>query len=240
MTPEFKAFYLYLSPAEGGKVDHELDRGGYTAWGISSKWANERGIDMPETPERAKELMFIYFWGEGGCQEMSAIAAWCYCDALVNHTTEASTRMLQAGLGIKSDGRPGPVTRAAAASVPSNVEFITRYIMRRQRYYVDIVKNDFGQIAFALGWSIRLHKMNMAMIREGIFAEDIMRLPWYRKKPARVAGAGVGVFGLLLAIMFPDLDTTSWQTIATDLTAASAGTGGILATILAALNIKSK
>lgn len=78
-------------------------------------------------------------------------------NAAVQHGTKTAVRMLQAAVGVHTDGRIGPVTRQAV--IQANLENPSRLMARvtalRLRYYADILQNP-KQLVFAKGWLRRI------------------------------------------------------------------------------------
>lgn len=237
MTPEFESFYdNHLSLVEGGVVDHDLDKGGATWYGISSGFLDNIGRKGPVSKADAKKITFEYFWEANGCQEMDQVAAWSYCDAIFNHSPRAAGKMLQHGLQVTVDGSVGPKTREAARQVNRKL-FIERYRVFRTRYYADLVKNDATQMVFLVGWIDRVHRLNQAMLVGGLFQNELKTLKWYSADNYSVNVKSAGFGGLTLVgvatLFWPDLDTSSLKALTNDPDAMKAALisvgGGLMA-----------
>jgi len=232
MTPAFELFYdQHLSPVEGGEVDIDVDRGGATWYGISSGFLKGIGRKGPISKADAKKISFEYFWEPAKCDEMDPVAAWSYCDALFNHSPRAAARIFQGALGVKVDGSVGPKTRAAAKDINQRL-FVERYRIARTRYYVSLVKNDPTQFTFFVGWVDRVHRLNQAMLVNGLFEQVLKDLPWHKSvlqsEQTKVNTIGVAGGGALLAMFFPDLDLSSVQGFFENPELWKAGVGGIV------------
>lgn len=110
---------------EGGFVDHPDDRGGATAFGISSAWLRRAGLDLDVrsiTREKAIELYHDRFWKPyyfskwGPRRSDLAVKAF---DATVLNGPAAAAKCLQRALracgarGLSDDGRFGSKSEAA-------------------------------------------------------------------------------------------------------------------------------
>lgn len=237
MTPEFELFYdRHLSKVEGGIVDHNLDDGGATWYGISSGFLEDIGRKGPVSKADAKEIAYDYFWEPNGCQDMAPVAGWSYCDALFNHSPEAAAEMLQHALQVTVDGIVGPRTRKAAKSINTRL-FIMRYRVYRTRYYAALVKDDPTQLAFLVGWVDRLNKLNQAMLVSGLLKETLKKLKWYSPARASVnvkaAGFGMLMLTAVVGLFWPDLDISSLKGLLDDPVALKAALisvgGGLMA-----------
>lgn len=209
MTPAFELFYdKHLSLVEGGVVDHNLDKGGATWYGISTGFLQGIGRQGPISKDDAKKIAFDYFWEPHGMDQMDPVAAWGYCDALFNHSSKAATRIFQSALDVTVDGIPGPMTRDAAKSINQKL-FLERYRIARTRYYKELVEKDPTQLAFLVGWVDRVHRLQQAMLVNGLLTGELAKLPWYQSGTAKATGWGVLVAGLVTTLTSSGADTES-------------------------------
>jgi hypothetical protein len=210
MTPEYEAFYdAHLQRAEGGVTNHKDDAGSETWYGVSSAFLDGIGRKGPVSREEAKQIFYDYFWEPSGCQQMDPVAAWAYCDALVNHRPAAAAKMLQHALQVTVDGVIGEETKAAAVSVNRKM-FLERYRVYRVRFYVKICKNNISQMVFLVGWMDRVHILFEAILLQGLLKSELQKLPWYSPdnytETTKSAGIGLGMAGAVIALFFPDID----------------------------------
>jgi lysozyme family protein len=120
---------------EGGFVDHPLDPGGPTKFGITlATLARARGCAVTAGEVRAlgrEEAGGIYrrlYWDEIRADELPDGVDLALFDFAVNAGTTRAARTLQTVLGCPADGIVGPVTLAAARSAraPDTVRALTR------------------------------------------------------------------------------------------------------------------
>lgn len=213
MTPEFEAFYdSHLAKAEGGRTNHKDDAGRETWYGVSSAFLDGIGKVGPITKEEAKHIFYDYFWEPTGCQDMDPIAGWAYCDALVNHRPGPAAKMLQHSLEVTVDGMVGPATREAARSV-NRKTFMERYRVYRMRFYVKICKGNPSQLSFLVGWTDRIHLLYQSMLITGLLKADLQKLAWYSpdnySSTTKSVGIGAGMFGTVIALVWPDVDISA-------------------------------
>lgn len=163
---------------EGGLVDNPNDPGGITNHGISLRFASSVGdlngdgrpdldvdgdgdIDPDDirklTPEQATDVFRFYFWRLLRCDELPSGLALLTFDAGINQGRGPAITMLQQALGIKADGKLGPVTMEAAAAAAGRPAFITEYVARRTHRYATTKNFD----SFGLGWMRRIARMHV-------------------------------------------------------------------------------
>ena len=147
---------------EGGKVNDPTDRGGLTHFGITQIFLDDyapgkKVVDI-KTWEDA-EAVYRSAWNRWRFEQLtSQLIANKVFDTFVLHG-HAAFKILQralcfAGKPIAVDGRFGPLTRAAANSLPE-ARLITELIHFQLRYVDDIVTDDPTQKRFERGWKIR-------------------------------------------------------------------------------------
>lgn len=143
---------------EGGYVDNRDDRGGPTNYGITQetfdRWNRARGRSVREvasiTTTEAQDIYHAWYWVEGKCDALPWPVSVAHFDACVNHGTRRAARMLQEALGVKTDGKIGPKTLAAAeAAIPR--EILQDMLWVRLDFYFEISKQP-SQLQFLRGW----------------------------------------------------------------------------------------
>lgn len=149
---------------EGGYVDHPDDRGGPTNFGITQATLTQyRGRaatrqDMRDlTLTEAKEIYRTQYMQPFSALLSSALRAQCF-DAAVQHGVAQSVRWLQRAIGVKADGRLGPLTAEAANRAPAKQ--VAAFVIRsRLELYGSLITRDRSQSVFAAGWMRRMGEM---------------------------------------------------------------------------------
>lgn len=244
-SPAFEAWYSYLQSVEGGVIDHDLDNGGATWHGISSRFLESIGRQGPISKGDAKLIAYDYFWEGIGAESMAPVVAWCYADAYFNHRPDAAVKLMQSALGVKQDGIVGPATRTAAGPNAVNARlFWEQYASARTALYTRLVKADSTQLAFLTGWNNRVRRLGQAMLVAGLAEPDLQAMPWYRKAMesagpgTKATGIGVLSLGGLLALFAPDIDIDSVRELVNNPDALKATLGGFIAALIARLKLK--
>ncbi|MGR6833604.1 glycoside hydrolase family 108 protein [Aliivibrio wodanis] len=159
-TPEFcHAIHFILKAegglrADGGYVNDPLDAGGETKYGISKRAYPHVDINAL-TIDDAVKLYHSDYWKAAFCDEFSGAVALFQIDSAVQHGVKNAIKMLQEISGTKADGHMGPNTRAAVHGC--DVEYlVSRYALRRGRFYARILNNNSSQGRFIEGWFNRL------------------------------------------------------------------------------------
>jgi uncharacterized protein (TIGR02594 family) len=144
----FEMALAHVLEMEGGYSDDPYDPGGPTNKGITlSDFAKWRGVTIDATSrarliEDLKNILDdvvadIYrsrYWRPASCALLPDAVAVMHFDAAVNHGVGGATRLLQAALGVASDGVVVPETVRAARSQTART-IVERYAeLRRARY----------------------------------------------------------------------------------------------------------
>ena len=118
---------------EGGLADHPADPGGITNRGVTIHTAKALGIDkdgdgdtdrqdvMLLTEADAIRVFDFHYWDKVRADELPAGVDYCTADAAVNSGPRRGAIWLQRALGVKADGKVGPVTLAAARTADPHV-----------------------------------------------------------------------------------------------------------------------
>ena len=105
---------------EGGYVNHPLDKGGATNYGISSRfYPNEDILNM--TPERAKAILYRDYWLAPKINLLPDEYADIVFDDGVVQGQATAIRNLQKALGVRPDGLIGPNTLDKVSRADSRV-----------------------------------------------------------------------------------------------------------------------
>lgn len=149
-----RAFEIILNE-EGGLSTDPRDPGGVTKYGIAQKFYP--ALDIPNlTKEDAKAIYFTDYWMPVRANELP----WPLClyvfDCAVNQGVPTAIRLLQESLGVRIDGRFGPITLQAARAV--SARGMARFMaIRARRYAVTTNFNIYGT-----GWFTRLFTVTHA------------------------------------------------------------------------------
>lgn len=146
---------------EGGFVDHPADRGGPTNFGITQAVLAEHRR-RPVTVDDVRHLTrseAVEIYSTRYIAPFSFVVdrpLWhLLVDSGVNHGVTRAIQWLQAAVGVRPDGKVGPVTRAALRrQAPSDV--YRRILRRRVVFYGEIITKNPSQAAFAHGWARRV------------------------------------------------------------------------------------
>lgn len=149
------ALYADGTPKDDlGYVNDPTDPGGETKGGISKRAFPHLDIKNL-TLEKIVSLYHVRYWRAAHCLDWSAPVALMVFDAAVQHGPVTAIELLQEISGVKADGKVGPLTRAAVASLDSGY-LVNRYSLRRARFYARIITKNQSQTRFIEGWHNRL------------------------------------------------------------------------------------
>jgi len=158
----------HIRREEGGLVDHPIDPGGRTNFGIT-----QRTLDVARTafgdlqlPTRVDELTWqqareIYrrqYWQPIRGDELPAPLALAALDAAVNASPQRATRWLQQALRVPADGWLGAQTILAAQRCDL-AKVLAEFGARRAHHYM---LQDATDDVFGLGWARRLFRTHDA------------------------------------------------------------------------------
>jgi len=173
-TPAFNHAIAFVLGKEGGYVNDPTDKGGETKYGISDKrdgiadgMTDVDGDGKPDT--RIKELTLgqasqIYFrdyWYPSYCPDWPDGISLIVFDSAVQHGVKKAISLLQDAAGVAADGIVGAKTRAAVLAADPEW-LLTRYLLRRARYYAEIIKSNPSQAKYLNGWFNRLDSVTNA------------------------------------------------------------------------------
>lgn len=139
---------------EGDYVDHPLDPGGATRYGVTQRVARANGYqgDMRDFPLSAAGPIYkAQYWAPVMADQLPPAVAFQVFDAAVNHGVNRAAKMLQAAVGATQDGVIGPRTLAAvAAFTPATV--VAFFNAERLAFYTSLP----AWPAFGKGWTNRV------------------------------------------------------------------------------------
>jgi lysozyme family protein len=173
----FEAAIGKLLKLEGGYVNHPLDPGGKTKYGITEETARSYGYkgEMKDLPlEFAKSVYKKGYWDSLSLDLVNSDSvAWNVFDCAVNCGVATSAKMLQRSLNVMNnrqklwkdlvvDGKVGKKTIEAlnTATLKShNTEAIIKcFNVLRGYHYITICEKREENEVFSLGWVLhRLH-----------------------------------------------------------------------------------
>lgn len=169
---------------EAGWADHPADHGGPTMRGITERIfleASTRGIIPSSTRHRdltADQARAIYrklYWEPARCDEFPPPLDLLLFDGYVNHRPGPAVELMQRALRVDDDGRIGPATISAALANPRPSLVVARYIVVREDFYEQIVRNEPSQAAFIRGWKNRLVTIHREAMKD--LAACRMKIP---------------------------------------------------------------
>lgn len=150
----FDQAFTELLGHEGGYVNHPLDPGGATNWGITQTVARQNGYTgnmETMTQATAKDIYSRMYWAPMRCDALPSEIRYAVFDAAVNSGVRQSTLWLQRAVNVGADGVIGPQTLAAVqACEPYYV--LRRLLSQRLKFMTDLKTWP----AFGRGWARRI------------------------------------------------------------------------------------
>ena len=144
-----------------GYVNHKLDPGGETKFGISKR--SYPNLDIRSlTLEQAKEIYYNDYWLKARCDKISDISqciAIAHFDWVVNSGLRTPSKKLQEVVGATADGVIGPKTLEAlkqAINRSSENEVLHLYLKQRRNFYHQLVEKKPKLKVFLKGWLRRV------------------------------------------------------------------------------------
>jgi lysozyme family protein len=175
---------------EGGYVDHPLDPGGATNFGITrrtlAKW---RGVQpfwkLPKTEVKnlsKKEVRAIYrarYWQPAGAHKLPPAIGLVVFDFAVHSGPRTAVKKLQQIIGVTIDGRVGPETLGAVdrfVERHGHEKLATIYIAHRHKF----LKSLSAYKTFGPGWTNRLKHLKRVVREQFKFTK---KMKDYKKMP---------------------------------------------------------
>jgi lysozyme family protein len=225
MRDNFAACLPEILKHEGGWADHPRDPGGATMKGITiGTYAQWKGRKVAKAELRAisdAEVAAIYkrnYWDKVRADDLPAGLDLVAFDAAVNSGPSRGAKWLQQALGVKADGKVGPVTIAAAQAADVDDAINAALDVR-----LAFLKRLSTWPTFGKGWGrrvagVRAKALQMAAGKTSIDEPSMKRKPATApKKPAQAqkaapvstiketgkaaAGGAVGALAVLAALM---------------------------------------
>lgn len=162
MKENFDTIIPWVFKDEGKLSNDKHDDGGITRLGIIAKdLATFRGISEKEARGKIAsleeaEVIQIYsklYWGPLKCDDLPNGVDYFIFDSGLHSGIFAAAKWLQGALGVKADGKIGPITIAASHEV-APLTILGEVIERRRRH----LKTRPDWRHFSLGWTNRVNK----------------------------------------------------------------------------------
>ncbi|EHS3288890.1 peptidoglycan-binding protein [Escherichia coli] len=168
--------FILRPDIEGGYVNDPTDSGGETKYGISDRRdgvidgkTDVNGDGKPDTRirdltrEQVAQIYWRDYWLPAGCDQWPDGVAMFVFDAAVQHGVKKAIRILQEAADVDADGIIGSRTRKAV-SLSTPDWLLARCIVRRSRFYADIIKSKPAQGKYLNGWFNRMEKLTDACL----------------------------------------------------------------------------
>lgn len=156
---------------EGGFSKHPADPGGATMLGVTKRvWEAYTGDVVTEadmkrlTPEDVGPLYRRNYWDKCNCDELPGGLDYAVFDYAVNSGVMRACKVLQAALGVKTDGVIGPATIAAARASEG---LIQRYCGERLRF----LKALPHWPSFGKGWERRVREVQAKAVAMAVLPD---------------------------------------------------------------------
>ncbi len=164
MKTNFNESLIHILRSEGGYVDHPLDPGGATNYGITHRtlasWRGVKSVTRKDVKNiSTEEVVAIYkarYWDAVKADELPSGIDLAVFDAAVNKGPRRAVQLLQRAADASPDGVIGPKT-LAAINKAHPIKLLNEYMALRMMYYG--TRGHFK--SFALGWSRRTMDVHM-------------------------------------------------------------------------------
>lgn len=150
----------FIRKWEGGYVNHPLDKGGETKWGITHTTYNSlyKGSVKNMTEEQWDNIFISLFWNPCNADKIidqnvaNVIVDWCWGSGVTS-----TKKRIQKLFGLKEDGIFGEIT---LKTLNTNTKEVFNKIWKAHyNFYNAIVKNNPSQKVFLKGWLNRLNSL---------------------------------------------------------------------------------
>lgn len=162
----FEVAFQNILKTERGYVDHPLDRGGPTNYGVTISALSDhlgREIKPDEVRnisiETVKEIYKQNYWDRLKLSDVNDMSlSFALFDQCVNRGTRKVSEQIQKIIGVLPDGVIGQTSIKAINSFNPK-KLLLLFIKETQLEYIRIVIGNPGQLVFLKGWIIRSHKL---------------------------------------------------------------------------------
>jgi lysozyme family protein len=146
---------------EGGNDDDPSDNGGRTSRGITQReytacchlyhWTPG---DVWKAPDTQIDTVYKLEYWDPYCDLLPSGTDYLFFDFNVNAGLRQATLLLQRCLGVKDDGKIGPITKSAALKMDPTV-LIGKYTAAKKHFYTELALNNPHDRKFLKGWISR-------------------------------------------------------------------------------------
>ncbi|MBX9584737.1 MAG: hypothetical protein K2X87_30910 [Gemmataceae bacterium] len=150
MTADFDRAIALVLEHEGGYANHPKDPGKETKFGISKAAFPEVDVKHLTLPQ-AEEIYRRHYWDEYHCGTLPWPLALVMFDCFIQFSPRNPILWLQAAVGVRADGRLGPVTLGAARAHPDPGKAAAGVMADRAVYRLQ----HPAFMTFAKGWERR-------------------------------------------------------------------------------------
>lgn len=156
----YKILKSFIRKWEGGYVNHPLDRGGETKWGVTHTTYNSlyKGSVKDMTEAQWDNIFLSLFWNPCNANNLvdqnvaNVIVDWCWGSGCVS-----VKKRIQRLFGLKDDGIFGEKTMKVLNTDTRNV--FNNIWYAHYNFYKAIVKNNPSQKVFLKGWLNRMNSL---------------------------------------------------------------------------------
>jgi len=153
---------------EGGYVNHPLDPGGMTNYGVTRKVYEQylgRDVteeDMKEMPlEHVGEIYKRKYWDKVRGDDLPSGLDWAVFDFAVNAGVSRAAKVLQGFIATSVDGAIGSGTLKAIDNYPTSIKGVIEvYTAQRSSFYRGLKNYD----TFGKGWDKRCYATRVTAI----------------------------------------------------------------------------
>lgn len=161
----FETAFQNIVKIEGGYVNHPLDSGGPTCYGVTIKTLSDfLGHDASEEDvknlslDTAKKIYKQNYWDRLKLDSVKNVNLACVLfDQSVNRGTRKVSEQIQKLVGVPTDGVIGPAS-IAAINAQDPKKLLLSFIKETQNTYTSIVSSNPSQVVFIKGWIARTHQ----------------------------------------------------------------------------------
>lgn len=165
---KFEKAMKFIRVVEGGKFFHPNDPGGFTNMGLTQR--DYPKLDLQNlTRKQADDIFFKDYWKRSSASILPFPAYISYFDAVVNTGPGRANKVLQASLGLETDGKIGPKTINEIKNVKDNLKFALDIADNKQRFYLSLAQKNPKFRSFIKGWSRRTDALKQ-YIKTGDFS----------------------------------------------------------------------
>lgn len=171
LSARFKSCLKLILNSEGGNDDDPDDKGGRTGQGITqeeyTRWLKSKRRKVADVWDISKDdrdqLYWDFYWMEVSGDSLPLPIAYPIFDAGILSGVGYSRKLAQRVVGVKQDGKLGPISIAALNAV-DKVTFIKRFCDLRREY----LASRSTAWKYGKGWKARQDRVqaqSLAMVK---------------------------------------------------------------------------